>query len=635
MNAKYFKLFFSALLIILSVSELLKAQTNFEQTIYELSPVWNAAAHRDTSALMDYALSEQAHVSDAAMRALTNMDITDVDKLFLTVMSTNSDLWFLPLTTHQLNDDQVIQLIDTITARRSYSGISPYSGLYQALGYQQSEKASAYLLSFLDGMAETEGEIIVRASLPLAISRVTAQRPLQPSQQRLIASLALRTNHVHTQTSWLYGWYRNVGFTLLPETIAYLQEELPELWPELYGLTRQYLIAVLGRNRVNWLPDLLTDDYLHTIHPLEAIEISRILPAVENESERLRLTSALLSHSNQMVRTRVYLALSRMDDPEILRVPQPQSDASIQEDMAYHSYLIKHDTPRACSVLTSESIHQKLVNAPSVLDVFLPLLDVCTEKAEQYGKLITFVEAKLRQPDQSIINRHILNYLSTVLPEDVKTIEAIALLELLAADGAPQLHAAWMGISERHSWILEESEIIRDRVNTAKENAMHRSDELLAPDPDILLELGPAPEWIIVTTRGELRLRLDPLRSPSTVTAIALLTEQRAHEGSPFHRIVPNFVIQAGEIWGTGSSGTPYFRVPTEASEKSFHRGSLGIASAGRDTEGAQFFVMHMWAPHLDGRYTNTGYLIDGYDVLDGLLQGDRVLETRLIPTTN
>jgi cyclophilin family peptidyl-prolyl cis-trans isomerase len=629
MNAKYFKLFFSALLIILSFSEFLKAQNNFEQTIYELSPVWNAAAQRDTISLMGYALSEQAYVSDAAMRALTNMDITDVDKLFLTAMSTNSDLWFLPLTTNQLRDDQISQFIETAISRRAYDA------LFSVLGHQQADLAHEYLVSLLDVMEVTDEEIIVHPSLPLAISRVTAQRPVQALQQQLIASLALRTNYAHTQTSWMYGWYRNVGLTLYPETAGYLHEALPEVWPELYGLTRQYLIAVLGRNRINWLPELFTDDYLHTIHPLEAIEITRILPAVENESERLRLTSALLSNSNQMVRTQVYMALSRLDDHEILRVPQPQSYASIQEDIAYYSYLIKHDTSRACSVLTSESIHQKLINAPSVLDVFLPLLDVCTDKVERYGKLITFVEAKLQQPDQSIINRHILNYVTAVLPEEMKTLEAMPLLELLAADYAPQLHAGWMVISERHFWMLDDSEIIRDRVNAAKENRVHRSEKLLRPDPDILLELGPAPEWIIVTTRGELRLRLDPLRSPSTVTAIALLTEQSAHEGSPFHRIVPNFVIQAGEIWGTSSNGTPHFHLPTEASEKSFHRGALGIASAGRDTEGAQFFVMHMWAPHLDGRYTNTGYLIDGYDVLDGLLQGDRVLETRLIPTTN
>ena len=70
------------------------------------------------------------------------------------------------------------------------------------------------------------------------------------------------------------------------------------------------------------------------------------------------------------------------------------------------------------------------------------------------------------------------------------------------------------------------------------------------------------------------------------------------------------------------------FVLPTEASELGYTRGSAGIASAGNDTEGSQYFMMHQWSPHLNGNYTRFGRVVEGMDVVDRIEKGDLVHST-------
>ena len=90
--------------------------------------------------------------------------------------------------------------------------------------------------------------------------------------------------------------------------------------------------------------------------------------------------------------------------------------------------------------------------------------------------------------------------------------------------------------------------------------------------------------------------------------------------------MIPNFVIQGGDIERKDGFGGPDFTLPTEASSLEFHRGAAGIASAGTDTEGSQYFFMHQWKPHLNAGYTRFGEVFGGIDVVDRILPGDRVV---------
>lgn len=102
------------------------------------------------------------------------------------------------------------------------------------------------------------------------------------------------------------------------------------------------------------------------------------------------------------------------------------------------------------------------------------------------------------------------------------------------------------------------------------------------------------------------------------------------YNGVPFHRVVPNFVIQGGDVESGDGFGGPDFVIPNEPSEHGFVRGAAGIASAGKDTEGSQYFFMIDGAPHLDGGYTVFGQVVEGMDVVDRIRVGDRVIRARI-----
>ncbi len=132
------------------------------------------------------------------------------------------------------------------------------------------------------------------------------------------------------------------------------------------------------------------------------------------------------------------------------------------------------------------------------------------------------------------------------------------------------------------------------------------------------------------TVRGRIRLILFKEAAPFTIMALAKLADQRGFfRGRTFHRVVPNFVIQGGDPRGDGWGG-PGFTLRSEFSPLTYETGTVGIASAGKDTEGSQFFITHSPQPHLDGRYTIIGKVIEGEDVVDQIQLDDRVYEFRV-----
>jgi cyclophilin family peptidyl-prolyl cis-trans isomerase len=146
------------------------------------------------------------------------------------------------------------------------------------------------------------------------------------------------------------------------------------------------------------------------------------------------------------------------------------------------------------------------------------------------------------------------------------------------------------------------------------------------PDWKRLWQLGRTPVLSLRTEKGTIDMELNTLNAPATVAMIDSLSRAGLYDGVPFHRVVPNFVIQGGDYERKDGFGGPAFVIPTEASEQGFERGAVGIASAGPDTEGSQYFIMHQWKPHLNGRYTRFGRVVDGMDTVDEITEGDKVL---------
>ncbi|HEU4734887.1 MAG TPA: peptidylprolyl isomerase [Kofleriaceae bacterium] len=149
------------------------------------------------------------------------------------------------------------------------------------------------------------------------------------------------------------------------------------------------------------------------------------------------------------------------------------------------------------------------------------------------------------------------------------------------------------------------------------------------PPVDVSAVIGHVVRWRVTTSRGEVVIRLHPEVAPWAVAAIVALTRKGFYDGLVFHRVVPDFVVQGGDPTGSGAGG-PGFALPAEPAIWSdgagYAAGGVGIADAGRDSGGSQWFVMHSRAPHLDGRYTWFGTVESGQRSADALLIGDRVV---------
>jgi len=148
-----------------------------------------------------------------------------------------------------------------------------------------------------------------------------------------------------------------------------------------------------------------------------------------------------------------------------------------------------------------------------------------------------------------------------------------------------------------------------------------------------LQELGPHPRLVLETNRGTVTIELDAEQAPQTTQTITRFAREGRYDGVPFHRVVPNFVVQGGDFARRDGFGGPGFFLRTEATRIGHRRGTVGMASAGTDTEGSQFFVPHSMQPHLDGSYTAFGRVTDGMDVVDQLREYDRIESARVEAT--
>lgn len=134
----------------------------------------------------------------------------------------------------------------------------------------------------------------------------------------------------------------------------------------------------------------------------------------------------------------------------------------------------------------------------------------------------------------------------------------------------------------------------------------------------------------IVTSNGEVLLTLLVEEAPGSVGNFVGLVKQKYFDGKFIHRVVPNFVMQAGCNRGDGY-GSEAYSIRSEFSLRRYQEGSVGMASAGKDTEGTQWFITHSHTPHLDGRYTLFATVASGMDVVNKIEVGDQILRMVLL----
>ncbi len=122
---------------------------------------------------------------------------------------------------------------------------------------------------------------------------------------------------------------------------------------------------------------------------------------------------------------------------------------------------------------------------------------------------------------------------------------------------------------------------------------------------------------VLTTSCGDITIEMDPGVAPATVNSFVFLAEQGYFDGSVSHRVVPGFMIQAGDPTATGRNG-PGYLIPDELPEAGFvyTRGTVAMANAGPNTTGSQFFMM-LADVGLPPAYSVFGTVVSGLDVLD------------------
>jgi cyclophilin family peptidyl-prolyl cis-trans isomerase/HEAT repeat protein len=146
-----------------------------------------------------------------------------------------------------------------------------------------------------------------------------------------------------------------------------------------------------------------------------------------------------------------------------------------------------------------------------------------------------------------------------------------------------------------------------------------------------LVKTIPADQKVLIKTgKGDVVIRLLVEEAPGSVANFVQLVNSHYFDSKNFHRVVPNFVIQGGCNRGDGW-GSEDYSIRSEFSMRRYTEGSVGMASAGKDTEGTQWFITHSPTPHLDGRYTIFAVVEKGMDVVHRIEVGDLIEKVELI----
>lgn len=134
---------------------------------------------------------------------------------------------------------------------------------------------------------------------------------------------------------------------------------------------------------------------------------------------------------------------------------------------------------------------------------------------------------------------------------------------------------------------------------------------------------------VVETSKGIFEIQLLVEDAPGTVENFVSLAGNNFYENLVFHRVVPNFVVQAGCPRGDGYGSSDEV-IRSEFSTEKYGTGYVGMASAGKDTEGSQWFVTHSPTPHLNGSYTIFGKVVKGMDVVNSIEMGDRIISVEI-----
>lgn len=639
--------------------------------------LYEALVQRDSKLLKPFLSHQHPEVRAQAWRAFAQTPVqTDALIPFITLAKEqNLQAAWLAVSKKDLSDSQLRILEEYWVENPELR-----SGVSRVLGQQGDEQTFDFLLNRI-----IEAKPKYEYHFALAIGRLTERLTVDQDQQIRIIQNAFDTENYDATRAYLYGWYRGDESRLTDAA----QDTLFRRWSLMgAGLSRnvdQYVNKILPRRTTHTLTIYYNGQQLLDDKIQLAYELATSVGKVAIDDKNSLTAKILLTNKNPHVQVRTLQSLQKRleiggDLYGYIR-DEMLSDSGLADEVWLHALKVVQAVEPAV-ISEYESRLQKIAEDNPYLLTDALNIYAQYESADKYLKRIKMLVAD-KDPLQVMyalqsLNRFVENadrlYATQVrqvrsIVFDALDLEdrgihymIVSLLEreqLFDTDDFDRINKSLRGFSlpedievyqtfgtlYKQRFEYQAQQII-DSLASKKYAPLNRTlaeagwnvevrkdtdTDFRLPDWQRLWELGRTPIMRINTNKGRIDIQLNTLSAPATVAMLDSLTRSRAYKGVPFHRVVPNFVIQGGDVERQDGFGGPDFVILSEISEKEFNRGAAGIASAGTDTEGSQYFIMHQWMPHLNGNYTRFGQVVNGMDIVDRITVGDKVLSVEWI----
>ena len=248
---------------------------------------------------------------------------------------------------------------------------------------------------------------------------------------------------------------------------------------------------------------------------------------------------------------------------------------------------------------------------------------------------LAFIYAKQGNTDRAITENLAV---TDLLPEDYNSHKNLAILYRQKGDITKALSAAEEALALAPTQELAAIQSYLEELKTMQESSSSKAEPgqragELAPaerngmystPPPMVIDPAKSYQATIVTEQGNIVVELYADRVPVTVNNFAFLAREGFYDNTTFHRVIPDFMAQAGDPLGTGSGG-PGYSFDDEFDQTLRHDGPgvLSMANRGPNTNGSQFFITYDATPWLDGRHAVFGRVIEGVDLLESLTARD------------
>lgn len=636
--------------------------------------LYKAITNRDAQQLKPFLTHEHPEVHDQAWRALANTPVDSLSPFLKLARQQNTETAWFGISKHRLTAEQLRAL------EKSWDTHSEYrSGIARVLGQQGDEQTLDFLLEQLDNHG-LDNEF----NLALAVGRLVRNFDTGQSQQIRIVQSAFDTDNYDARRAYLYGWYRGDESRLTSTA----QDTLYSRWQVMgTGINRevdQYVNKILPDRTTSEMTIYYNGEQMLDNEVQLSYELATSIGKVDLNDRNSLAAKILLTNANPHVQVRTLRSLSgkisRQDDlfgyiNDTMLADTLLADAVWLQALET-ALTVDSDAAKGYEDRLKDIPGKNVYLLPEVLAVYQEI-----ESTNDYLKRISAIISEGKPRPGMFALRSLNQFWDDLAPRErtqnhVDTVRDIVFeaLELgdrgvaytvqsllqredlfgsddfdrinrsLSAFSLPGDIEVYQSFGSLYKDRFEEqAKAVIDSLASLNYAPLNRSladagwkvkvpekseTGFRALDWQRLWELGRNPVFTLRTEKGPVEMELNTLSAPATVAMVDSLNQAQLYEGVPFHRVVPNFVVQGGDYDRKDGFGGPNFVIPTEASEKGFVRGAVGIASAGPDTEGSQYFIMHQWKPHLNGSYTRFGHVREGLDVVDEIMEGDKVLST-------